>query len=53
MTLRWRSASMLIEVVSCRTRENELAPCHLAAIRKATFQTVHIKRWKEEGKNEI
>jgi len=26
---------------------------YLAAIRKATFQTVHVKRWKEEGKNEI
>jgi hypothetical protein len=57
MTLRWRSASRLIEVGSLpdeRERAGSLqSPVPLAAIRKATFQTVHIKRPKEEGKNEI
>ena len=46
MTSHWRSASRLIEVDSMPDEGDEpvpcRAPCRLAAIRKATFQTVRI-----------
>src|SRR6266849_8791923 len=57
MTLRWRSASRLIEVGSLpdeRERAGSLqSPVPPRCNPQGSFQTVHIKRWKEEGKNEI